>query len=101
MSPSIIVLGFAVYYGSLMRGSDPAVTVTATGAPHLVDTFLLSLSLASTGGLFDLGLHTTVVRVVAFAEMLLMVSVAGRSLYVGAHGVWDRLGQMLGTNVQG
>ena len=101
MSPSIIVLGFAVYYGSLMMGSDPAVTVAATGAPHLVDTFLLSLSLASTGGLFDLGLHTTVVRVVAFAEMLLIVSVAGRSLYIGAHAVLDKLGQMLGTNVQG
>jgi hypothetical protein len=101
MSPSTIVLGFAVYYGLLMRGSHPSVTVTATHAPHLVDAFLLSLGMASTGGFFDIGLHTTTVRVVAFAETLLMVSVAGGSLYVGARAAWDRLGDMVRINVQG
>jgi hypothetical protein len=101
MSPSIIVFGFAIYYGSLMGGNNPSVTVAVSKVPHLVDAFLLSVGMASTGGFFDLGLHTTVVRVVAFAEMLLMVTVAGSSLYVGAHAVWERLGDIVSTNIQG
>jgi hypothetical protein len=57
--------------------------------------------MAVTGGFFDLGLHITTVRVVAFAETLLIVSVAGGSLYVGARAVWDRLGDIAGTSNQG
>ena len=71
MSPAAIVLGFAVYYGLLMTGDHPSITVTSIRAPHLVDAFLLSLGMASTAGFFDLSLHTTPVRVVAFAEALL------------------------------
>jgi len=95
MAPSAIVLGFAVFYGFAMRGSHPSVAITATKVPHLVDALLLSFGLASTGGFFDLGLRTLTVRVVAFAEMLLMLSIAGGSLYLAAHAVWDRLGEIL------
>jgi hypothetical protein len=91
MTPSIVVMGFAVYYGSLMRGIDPSLTIPTTKAPHLVDAFLLSIGMASTGGFFDLNLRATAVRVVAFAEMLLIVSIAGGSLYVAAGAIWDRL----------
>jgi hypothetical protein len=101
MFPSVIVLGFAVYYGLHMMGRHPSVTVAATSAPHLVDALLLSLGMASTGGFFDLGLHTTAVRVAAFLEMLLMVSVAGSSLYVGAQAAWGKLANIVSTEVQG
>jgi hypothetical protein len=100
MSPAGIVLGFAFYYGLLMMGRHPSVTIMTTGAPHLVDAFLLSLGMASTGGFFDLGLHTTAVRVAAFAEMLLMVSVAGSSLYVGAQAAWSKLANIVSTQAQ-
>lgn len=101
MSPSVIVLAFAVYYGSLMLGSHPSVIVAATTAPHLVDAFLLSLGMASTGGFFDLALRATAVRVAAFAEMLLMVSVAGGSLYAGARAAWDRLSDVIRIGLPG
>ena len=101
MSPSAIVLGFAVYYGSLMLGRHPQVVVAATAVPHLVDAFLLSLGMATTGGFFDLALRATAVRVAAFAEMLLMVSVVGGSLYAGARAAWDRLSEALRIGAEG
>ena len=101
MSPSVIVIGFAVYYGSLMIGTHPSVDVVATAEPHLVDAFLLSLGMASTGGFFDFALKSVEVRVAALIEMLLMVTVAGGSLYAGARAAWRRIGDLLRGGAQG
>ena len=94
MAPATIILGCAVYYGACMIIAPPSVVVTATPNPHLVDAFLLSVGMASTGGFFDLALRATAPRVVALAEMLLMVSVAGSSLYVGARALWGRMSEI-------
>ena len=57
--------------------------------------------MASTGGFFDLALGTTAVRVAAFAEMLSMVTVAGGSLYIGAHAALDKLANLVRPGTPG
>jgi len=100
MAPSAVIMGCAVYYGASMIGTNPSIILTWTTSRHLVDAFLLSFGLASTGGIFDLGLRSTTSRVVALAEMLLMLSVIGTSIYRGARATWDRLAEIGQGNSQ-
>lgn len=57
----------------------------------MVDLFLLSFGVASTGGFLDLHLSGLGIRVSALLEMLLVVGVAGTSLVVAARTLVDRL----------
>jgi hypothetical protein len=94
MAPVSVILGFAIVFGAFMHGMHASVTVT-TASPHLVDAFLLSFGIASTGGFLDLGLRGLAARVAAFFEMLLMVSVAGSSLYTASKLAWAELSDVL------
>jgi hypothetical protein len=91
LTPAVVVVGFAVFYGCFATGDHPSVSVGGSSAPHLVDLYLLSFGIASTGGFFDVGVHGRPVRIAALVEMLTMVSVAGGSLYVASRAVWTRM----------
>lgn len=91
LGPALLITGFAIFYGFFARGNTPSVVV---GQPtHMVDVFLLSFGIASTGGFLDVGLHGLAVRVAALLEMLLMVTVAGSSLAVAARTLWTRFSE--------
>jgi hypothetical protein len=90
LGPAMVIMSFAIIYGVLSLADEPAVSM-ATGSAHLVDVYLLLFGVASTGGFLDLTLHGRAARVLALTEMLLMVSVAGGSLYVATRAAWVRL----------
>jgi Transposase DDE domain len=69
-----------------MLGRNPAVSTHA--GRHLVDPLMLSFAIATTAGFLDFGLKPLLVRIVAYSEMLFVVSVAGGSAYTLARGTW-------------
>ncbi|WP_181649888.1 hypothetical protein [Streptomyces sp. WAC00263] len=91
LGPALLIIGFAIFYGFFARGNAPSIVVGQQ--PHMVDVFLLSFGIASTGGFLDVGLHGLAVRVAALLEMLLMVTVAGSSLAVAARTLWTRFSE--------
>ncbi|MGW8970126.1 hypothetical protein [Streptomyces platensis] len=91
LGPALLIIRFAIFYGFFARGNAPSVVVGQQ--PHMVDVFLLSFGIASTGGFLDVGLHGLAVRVAALLELLLMVTVAGSSLAVAARTLWTRFSE--------
>ncbi|GAA3367084.1 hypothetical protein GCM10017744_077720 [Streptomyces antimycoticus] len=91
IGPALLIIGFAIFYGFFARGNAPSVVVGQQ--PHLVDVFLLSFGIASTGGFLDVGVHGLAVRVAALLGMLSMVTVAGSSLAVASRTLWIRISE--------
>lgn len=91
--PALIV-AYAITYGFAMLGRHPAISTTTSG--HLVDPVMLSFAIATTAGFLDFGLKDLWVRIAAYSEMLLVVSVAGSSAYSLARSAWNRLSELLG-----
>lgn len=90
----VVVVGYAIAYGFAMLGRHPAISNTSAG--HLVDPVLLSFAIATTAGFLDFGLRELWVRIAAYSEMLLVVSIAGSSAYSLARSAWSRLSELLG-----
>jgi len=100
LAPVTIVFAFAIAYAFWLIGAAPDIFTppqsattpqTLPMAPTWVDALLLSLAIASTGGFLDMQLRTEPVRWVAYLEMLLMVSVAGATIYGIAQAIWGAL----------
>jgi hypothetical protein len=94
LAPACILILFAVFFGYHMNGPRPDVVGVAS-PPRMIDAFLVSIGIASTGGFLDVKLSQLGVRVAALVEMLLMVTVAGGSLYTAGHEAWSKLTEAL------
>ena len=99
LSPAALVTGFAALYSVQMLGLHPGVNVPQRPA-HMVDAFLLSFGVATTGGFLDLSPHSLTVRVEALVEMLLVVSLAGGSMFIAGRAVWRQLARSGGFDDQ-
>jgi hypothetical protein len=89
----LLIAAYAIAFGVAMLGRNPAVSTHA--GRHLVDPLMLSFAVATTAGFLDFGLKHYWIRIVAYSEMLFVVSVAGGSAYTLARGTWARLRELL------
>jgi hypothetical protein len=92
--PIGILAVFAVVYGCVSLASPSAITLAGTHVSYLRDPLLLSLSLLSTFGILDLGLHGSV-RSVAYLEMLLVASAAGGAAIIAVRAVSQRTQELI------
>jgi len=89
-----ILAAFAVGYGCVALATPTAITLAGTPVSYLRDPLLLSLSLLTTVGVFDLALHGAV-RSVAYLEMLFVASAAGGAAIVAVRAFSQRAQELL------
>jgi hypothetical protein len=92
--PIAVLAAFAVGYGCVALATPTAITLAGTPVSYLRDPMLLSLSLLTTVGVLDLGLHGAV-RSVAYFEMLLVASAAGGAAIVAVRAFSQRAKELL------
>lgn len=92
--PIAVLAAFAVGYGCVALATPTAITLAGTPVSYLRDPMLLSLSLLTTVGVLDLGLHGAV-RSVAYFEMLLVASAAGGAAIVAVRAFSQRAQELL------
>ena len=101
LAPAVIVSGFSVIYGLFACWGHGDVTTAGGATPHMVDVYLLSFGIASTGGFLDLGIRGVAVRTFALLEMLSIVGVAGGSLLLATRAVLTRISETIRNGQQG
>ncbi len=88
-----VVYGFGIAYGVLLTRHPPGVSLpTLTeGSVSVADAILLSLGVATTGSFLDFELSSMLSRRLALIEMLLLISLAGATLYSAATSALEAL----------
>lgn len=82
LSPPVVVVGFATFYGNRMLSNPPGLVSTNVAGPlRLIEPILLSVGIGTTGGFLDLSPKSAIVRWGALAEMLILVSLVGGTVY--------------------
>lgn len=82
LSPPVVVVGFATFYGNRMLSNPPGLVSTNVAGPlRLIEPILLSVGIGTTGGFLDLAPKSAMVRWGALAEMLILVSLVGGTVY--------------------
>lgn len=86
LAPILTLCAFAFAYGTIVLLDPSAIVIGTTHVRHLRDPLLLSLSLLTTVGAFDLSLHGWV-RSLAYLEMLLIASLAGGAAIIAVRRI--------------
>jgi hypothetical protein len=95
LAPVLLLSAFAIVYGSFALAAPAALQVGGSGVHHLREPLLLSLSLLTTTGAFDLALRGWV-RSVAYLEMLLVASLAGGAAIFAVRRLSQRANDLIG-----